>query len=102
MNIILLVVWSRGLGIFKGRNNKLTRRKAKNGGYMKEIGDAYEQLFNCFESVCFKRIDRGASEEQVIEYLKHLKNDVWNKNRRVCNYLQGMIEGFEADISFNK
>lgn len=69
---------------------------------MKEIGEAYEKLFECFESVCFKRLDRGATEEQVILYLKHLKNDVWNKNKRVCNYLQGMIEGFEADINFNK
>jgi len=37
----------------------------------------------CIKQICQSTLSKGATRDTVIEYLDHLKNDVWKFNPRI-------------------
>jgi len=51
----------------------------------------------CIQKNCQSRLSKGATRDTIIQYLDHLKNDVWKFNPRIVAEIEKMKEEMKGD-----
>lgn len=54
-----------------------------------------EVITRSIENVIIKRAERGATDEQLIKWIDHLKKDVWNNTPELVNVCNGFIDAIK-------